>query len=75
MQRLMCRLYAPGRNPRRHRLDALALARQEQPGAISLQRRLSSAWPSADDKAWTPVNRDSLAVPPCVMRSIANSLV
>ena len=40
MQRLMRRLHATGRNPRRHRLDALALARQQQPRAIGLQRRL-----------------------------------
>ena len=40
MQRLMRRLHATGRNPRRHRLDALALPRQQQPGAIGLQRRL-----------------------------------
>lgn len=39
MQRLVRRLNTPRLHPCRHRLDALALAWQKQPGAIGLQRR------------------------------------
>jgi hypothetical protein len=40
MQRLMCGLHPTRLQPRRHRLHALALARQDQSRAISLERRL-----------------------------------
>jgi hypothetical protein len=36
---LMSRLDPSGFEPGRHRFDALALARQDQPGAVSLQGR------------------------------------
>ena len=39
VQRLVGRLHPTGINPRRHGLDALALARQDQPGAVGFERR------------------------------------
>jgi len=39
MQRLMRRLHAPGLHPRGHRLDALAIAGQQQSGAIGSEWR------------------------------------
>jgi hypothetical protein len=38
MQRLVCSLDPLGYEPSRHRLDPLALARQEQSGTVSLHR-------------------------------------
>jgi hypothetical protein len=39
MQRLLRRLHPLRLQPGRHRLDALALTRQQQPGAVGLERR------------------------------------
>jgi hypothetical protein len=43
MQRLVRRLHPGRRDPRRHRLNALALARQQQPGAVGPGRRRPAA--------------------------------